>query len=173
MRASVGFSFVLNLAGVVLNAVAGSQGAPVQPDQIRGVAVGGTELTEDSCEVLASTQGKKPELREVPGMHVLDRTEAAPLVLKSIPDVKISAIVCWRSEARLAPNDYLVPHSTGLPLYIKTDTGNEATDRTIALEIVSGSLRVHLVRGPAWSPAEGDEMKQALAVYNKRVAGGA
>jgi hypothetical protein len=135
------------------------------------VAVSGAVLTEDSCEVSSTTIGKKPELREVPGMHVLDQTEDDPLVLTSTADVKISSVMCWRSEARLAPNDYLVPHKTGFPFYIKTDTGNEATDRTIVLEKVSGSFRVRLLSGPAWSPAEEDEMVQALTLFNKRVAG--
>ena len=106
-------------------------------------------------------------------MHVLDRTVDDPLVLKSTPDVKISGVVCWRSEARLAPNDYPVPHTTGFSLYVKTDTGNEATDRTIALEKVSGSFGVRLLSGPAWSPAEENEMKQALTAYNKPFGGGA
>jgi hypothetical protein len=173
LQRSEQFLFALTSAAVllILSPVANSQDAPVQQGQVRGVAVSGAVLTENSCEVSSTTIGKKPELREVPGMHVLDKTEADPLVLTSTTDVKISSVMCWRSEARLAPNDYLVPHKTGFPFYIKTDTGNEATDRAIVLEKIGGSFRVRLLSGPAWSPAEEDEMVRALTLFNKRVAG--
>ena len=152
---------------------ASSQESSAPASQVRGVSINGSVLTEDSCEVLASTNGMKPELREVPGLHVLDRTEANPPAIASTADVKISGVMCWRSEARLAPNDLLVPNTTGLSLFIKTDTGNQATDRTIALEKMNGSFRVRLLSGPDWTPAEEDEMKEAMTRFNKRVAGGA
>jgi len=149
----------------------GAANALAQADgPVTGPAINGDLLTEDSCEVLATSQGKSPELREVPGMHVLDRTEKNPFVVDSTPDVLISGVMCWRSEARLAPNDYLVGHKTGHHLYIKTDTGNEATDRTIALERVSGSFRVRLLSGPEWTKAEEEEMKTAIKLYIERTA---
>jgi hypothetical protein len=139
------------------------------PDsQVQGVTISGSILIEDSCEVLASSKGQKAELREVPGLHALDRTEARPLAVPSTPDVKISGVMCWRSEARLAPNDYLVGTTTGLSLYIKTDTGDQATDRTIALEYINGGFRVRLLSGPDWTPSEEEEMKEAMAQFNKR-----
>jgi hypothetical protein len=152
---------------------ASSQESSAQVSQVQGVSIDGSVLSEDSCEVLASTKGQKPELREVPGMHVLDRIESQPLVVAPMAGVKISGIMCWRSEARLAPNDYLVPSTAGVPLYIKTDTGKQETDRTIALEKSGGSFRVRLLSGPDWTPAEEEEMKQAMTRFNKRVAGGA
>ena len=149
---------------------ASSQESRTPATQVQGVAINGSVLTEDSCEVLASTKGNKRELREAPGLHVLDRTEANPPVIASTADVKISGVMCWRSEARLAPNDLLVPNASGISLYIKTDTGNQATDRTIALEKVNGSFRVRLLSGPDWTPAEEAEMIEAMTLFNKRVA---
>jgi hypothetical protein len=93
-------------------------------------------------------------------------------VLHSSDDVKIKGVMCWRSEARLAANDYLVPHSTGVPLYIKTDTGDEAADRTIALEKVRGSFRVRLLSGPKWTPEEEKEVLQAVQLFITRAGKG-
>jgi hypothetical protein len=163
---------VLSCLALLGSAAANAQNADAESTPVQGVAISGTDLTEDSCEVLSSTQGQRPELREVPGMHVLGRVETDPLVVHSTAEVQIKGVMCWRSEAKLAPNDYLVPHSTGIPLYIKTDTGNEATDRTIALEKINGGIRVRLLSGPHWTPAEEKEMVQAMTLYNKRVAGG-
>jgi hypothetical protein len=163
-------SWLLAAALLLGSAVAISQDTAALFAPVQGSATNGDVLTEDSCDVLATTKGKRAELREVPGMHVLDRTVGDPLVLTSTVEVKISAVVCWRSQARLAPNDYLVPHQTGVSLYIKTDTGKEAIDRTIALEKVSGSFRVRLLEGPAWSPAEEAEMERAIQLFVEQAA---
>jgi len=163
-------SWLLAAALLLGSAVAISQDTAALFAPVQGSAINGDVLTEDSCDVLATTKGKRAELREVPGMHVLDRTVGDPLVLTSTVEVKISAVVCWRSQARLAPNDYLVPHQTGVSLYIKTDTGKEAIDRTIALEKVSGSFRVRLLEGPAWSPAEEAEMERAIQLFVEQAA---
>ncbi len=162
----------LSLAILLMTAAATAQESSKADSPVQGTAINGSVLTEDSCQVLASTNGQKPELRDVPGLHALDRNESRPLALASTPDTRNIGVVCWRSEARLAPNDYLVPAKAGVSLYIKTDTGNEATDRTIALEKVNGSYRVRLLHGPAWTSAEQQEMIDAMTNFNKRVAGG-
>jgi hypothetical protein len=163
---------VLGCLVLLGSATASAQDTDAEPTPVQGVAINGTDLVEDSCEVLASIKDQSPELREVPGMHVLGRVESNPLVLHSSDDVKIKGVMCWRSEARLAANDYLVPHSTGVPLYIKTDTGNEAADRTIALEKVSGSFRVRLLSGPKWTPEEEKEVLQAIQLFISRAGKG-
>jgi hypothetical protein len=162
---------ILASVALLMSVPAISQDADASSIPVRGVAVSGADLTEDSCEVLATTTGQSPALREVPGLHVLGRVESDPLVIQSTPDVKISGVMCWRSEAKLAANDYLVPHVTGIPLYIKTDTGTESADRTIALEKVNGSFRVRLLSGPHLTPDERSEMVQAMTLYNERVGG--
>jgi hypothetical protein len=101
-------------------------------------------------------------------MHVLDRTETQPLEIVSVDGAKVDAIVCWRSEPRLAPNDYLVPLKLGIRLYIKTDTGNSEKDRTVSVEMADGSFRARLVSGPAWDSAEQDEVIEAITRFNKR-----
>ena len=102
-----------------------------------------------------------------PGVHALGHTQESPLKLGTNADVKIMGLVCWRSEARLAPGDYLVPDKVGVPLFIKTDTGDEKKDRTITLEKAGGSPRVRLLAGPEWSKAEEEEVKKAIAEFMK------
>jgi hypothetical protein len=173
MKAFARQHFLLGYLLLLASATVTAQEPDTQSAPVQGLSIGGADLTEDSCEVLASINSQSPELREVPGMHVLGRVETDPLVIHSTDEVKIKGVMCWRSEAKLAPNDYLVPHKTGVPLYIKTDTGNDATDRTIALEEVNAGIRVRLLSGPKWKPAEEAEMLKAMALFNKRVAGGA
>jgi hypothetical protein len=134
---------------------------------VTGKTFNGEAITEDECQVLASVKGAKPALRDAPGVHVLGHTAADPLVLASTPEVSIKGLGCWRSEARLAPDDYLVPDRIGVPLFIKTDTGDATKDRAITLEKAGGSYRVRLLAGPAWSKAEEAEMIKALGVFNQ------
>jgi len=164
------FLSLLAGAGLLVSTAANSQEPQLQTNQVTGASINGVSLIEDSCEVLAAAQGQKAELREVPGLHVLDKTPENPLVLTPAPDVKISGIMCWRSEARLAPNDYLVPLKNGFSFYVKTDTGDESKDRTIALEKASGSFRVRLLSGPDWSASEEDEVQKAIQLYIERAA---
>ena len=133
---------------------------------LAGKTVSGDPITEDVCQILASTLGAKPELTDAPAVHALGHTEASPLKLATNADVKLMGLVCWRSEARLAPEDYLVPDKVGVPLFIKTDTGDERKDRTITLEKVGGYPRVRLLAGPEWTEAEKTEIKAAIAVYS-------
>jgi hypothetical protein len=164
MRAFVSFACVLLLSS---GSASSEEPAPTS-SEVKGMTISGAPLTEDSCEVVVSVNGQKPELREAPGLHVLDKSESNPLVLTSTEDNKVLAIICWRSEAQLAPNDYLVPGRARVTLFIRTDTGNEATDRAIALEKSGGSYRVRMLSGPEWSKAEEREMIQAMTSFNKR-----
>lgn len=144
----------------------------VNSSGVRGVSVGGLTLTEDSCELLLSTEGEKPEMREAPGMHVLDRTAARPLRVLSLPGAKVHGIVCWRSDAALAPNDYLVAMSTGLPLYIKADTESQVASRTIVLERNNALFTARLLTGSPWTQAEEREIGDALKEFNRRATNG-
>ena len=90
-----------------------------------GLTLDGEELVEEECQVLSTNEGEKPEIRDVPGMHVLDRSRENPLRLYSTDEVTINAVICWRSTARFGPNDYLVADSLDVPLYIKTDFEEE------------------------------------------------
>ena len=47
----------------------GPQSLAQSDGTVTGAAINGDPLTEDSCEVLATTKGEKPGLREVPGMY--------------------------------------------------------------------------------------------------------
>ena len=77
-------------------------------------------LSESSCSVLATHDRDKPTMRDVPGLEILNRHADEPLIITGVDGVTINAVVCWRSEARLAENDYLVTDA-GFPLYVKTD----------------------------------------------------
>jgi hypothetical protein len=105
-------------------------------------------------------------------MHVIDRTPQEPLVLEATQGVQIDAIICWRSRASLAPNDYLVPLRSGYRLVIKTDLHDDKANRTISLEMAGGSLRVRLLAGPVWTRADEEEMKAAIELFNSQVHDG-
>lgn len=71
------------VAAIVLGLAAAASATGQADDAVKGVALNGDALTEDSCEVLATTQGKDPELRAVPGMGstVTSAGEAMRLVV--------------------------------------------------------------------------------------------
>jgi hypothetical protein len=132
---------------------------------VHGFSVRGQALVEDECQIVSRTADQAAEIRGVPGMHVIDRTPQAPLVLTTTHDVQIDAIICWRSKALLAPNDYLVPLRSGYRLIIKTDLHDDKANRTISLERTEGSFRVRLLAGPTWTKADEEEMKAAIELF--------
>jgi len=87
--------------------------------------------------------------------------------LRGADGLTINAVVCWRSEARLAENDYLVAQA-GFPFYVKTDLEDGSTNRTLVLERVNGSFRARLLSGPALSDAERQEIQRLLALYDTK-----
>ena len=169
MREKCRFWCALAAMSALSSAFAQSQGAVKETGAVTAAAINGDMLTEESCELLATKAGESPKMRAVPGMHVLNRTAADPLVVVSAEQVQINAVVCWRATARLAPNDYLIPHKTGFPLYIKTETGDDKAERTIILEEIKGYFRVRLLSGPAWSDSEGNEFRQLIELYAQRI----
>jgi hypothetical protein len=134
---------------------------------VQGVSIRGQVLTEIGCELLVTTSSGASELRQIPGMHVLGRERVDPLIPPSTSDLKVSAVSCWRSAARFASNDYLVPHVTGYPLFIKTYMGDQSPVRVNVLEKAGGSLRIRLVQGSDWTPTEESEMKEAIELFIK------
>jgi uncharacterized protein YegJ (DUF2314 family) len=126
------------------------------------------QLTEQSCSVIASKADEKPVLQEVPGLSVLSLRPDHPLGMHAADGVTIRGIACWRSEARLAENDYLVSDE-GLPLYIKTEFEDESRNRTLILERTNGGFRARLLNGPELSADEKSEVEKFLALYEARV----
>jgi hypothetical protein len=125
-------------------------------------------LTEESCSVLAGKTGEKPDLRDVPGLSVMSLRPDNPLVMKAADGIAISGIVCWRSEARLVENDYLVLDA-GFPLYIKAEFDDESRNRTLALERSGGTFRVRLLDGPALTGQEQGDFQNMIALYDAKV----
>jgi hypothetical protein len=125
------------------------------------------ELSEDSCSLLMAQNGQQPALQAVLGLEVLSLRPDRPLAVVAPDGVKVNAVVCWRSEARFAENDYLVAEA-GFPFYVKTELEDETKDRTALLERVNGGFRIRLLSGPGWSKAEEDEMKQFIALYSTK-----
>lgn len=125
-------------------------------------------LTEESCSVLAGKTGEKPDLREVPGLSVMSLRPDNPLVMKAADGIAISGIVCWRSEARLAENDYLVLDA-GFPLYLKTDFEDESRNRTLALERNGSAFRARLLDGPELTVQERGDIQNMIALYDAKV----
>ena len=164
------FKLILALAPVLALHVApaSSQVLPEELIPARGSTIDGVELVEDACQVLSTNEGEKPEIRDVPGMHVLNRNRDDPLRLYSTDDVTINAVICWRSIARFGPNDYLVPELLKVPLYVKTDFADEDTNRTMVLEKVGESFRVRLLSGPDLADWERENLVQAVRHFNQQ-----
>lgn len=122
-------------------------------------------LTEDSCSVIATNTGEKPMVRDVPGLSVLNLDPNEPFPVFATDGVKLNGVMCWRSEARFSRNDYVVA-AAGLSLYVKTDYEDESLNRSVVLENASGSFRIRLLSGPAWTAAEKEEMSQLVRFFN-------
>lgn len=125
-------------------------------------------LTEDGCSILVTTDGLKPELHDVPGLSVLELRPEAPLSFELEEGVKVNAIVCWRSEAKLADHDDMVTDA-GFAFFVKTELEDASRDRTLVLERAGGSYRVRLASGPEWTDAERAEINDVLRLYEARV----
>ncbi len=155
-------------AGLFVAGLAQAQESEGDSKPVSGKTLDGGGITESSCGVLATRTGLPTDVYGVDGMHALGLTAEKPLRISQNADMKIKGVVCWRSEARLVANDYLVLQQTGLPLYIKNDTEDEAQSRTIVLEPASGSFRVRQLSGPEWSAAEQDEILQLIKLYAQK-----
>jgi uncharacterized protein YegJ (DUF2314 family) len=149
---------------LILCAVASSAGA------LFPLATWGATLSEESCSVLATHDGEPPAMREVPGLTILNRRADDPLTLVGVDGVTIKGVVCWRSEARLAENDYLVADA-GFPFYVKTDRQDESANRTLVLEGSGASFRVRLLSGPSLTDEEKTEIQRLLSLYNTKQRG--
>ncbi len=168
----IGFKLCAVLATGVCISPAISQVLPEDLIPAVGRTLDGTEIVEDLCQVLSTNAGEEPEIRDVPGMYVLERTEEDPLRLFSTDDVTLNAVICWRSAPHFAPNDYLIPDLLDIPLYIKTDFEDEDANRTMVLEKVGGRFRARLLAGPEWSESEGESIVQALQHFELQISGG-
>jgi hypothetical protein len=163
---TTGLLLIVSAIGGYALAQPGAAGpaTPAAPG-ITGKAINGEALTEQGCEVLEKIEGQRAALRAAPGLNVLGRAQVAVPGAET-PGAKVIAVMCWRSAARLATEDWVVPQQ-GYRLYIKTDVGDETLDRTISLEKVSDGFRVRLLAGPAWTKAEEEEMAEAIRLYTK------
>jgi hypothetical protein len=122
-------------------------------------------LTEDGCSAAVTERNNtEPWFEEVPGLNILEWNPAQPLQVRGLP-LEIKGILCWRSDARFAPNDYVVALA-GLPLYIKTDFMDAKRNRTLVLEFTRAGFRIRLLSGPELSRAEHDEMRKLIKHYN-------
>ena len=138
-------------------------------EPIKGLAFDGTNMHEDSCQMLSSNGNEIPTLRDVPGMHVLNRTKKDPLVIFAVENVNIKGVVCWRFPAKFSENDFLVPEKLGYPLYIKTNGDDKEDDRTFVLEKIGGSFRIRLLSGADITSQEKVEIIKVLSYYEKQI----
>jgi len=122
-------------------------------------------LIEESCSVLAAKAGEKPSLQAIPGFSVLSLHPDRPLPVTAADGATISGIVCWRSDMRLAENDYLVLKA-GFPLFIKETFDDEYLNRTLALVREGSAFRAKVVSGPELSADEERDNRQMIARYN-------
>jgi len=171
MRLALRLFPTLILAVALPFAPAVSQVLPEELVPASGLTLDGVELVEDACQVLSTNEGERPEIRDVPGMHVLDKNRENPLRLYSTDEVTINAVICWRSAARFSSNDYLVAETLEVPLYIKTDFEEEDANRTMALEKVAGGFRVRLLSGPDLTESEREDLVQVVRHFNEQISG--
>jgi hypothetical protein len=128
-------------------------------------ATHGEPLTEDGCSAAVTARSNtEPWFEEVTGLSILQWDPAQPLRVRGVT-LKIKGILCWRSDARFAPNDYVVALA-GLPLYVKTDFADAKRNRTLVLEGTRPSFRIRLLSGPELSDIEREEMRQLIKHYN-------
>ena len=128
---------------------------------VRGV------LTEENCSVVAALAGEKPALQDGGDFSVLGMRPDHPLTVKTAEGVKVSGIVCWRSDVRLAENDYLVAEA-GFPLFIKETFDDQFLDRTLVLERVGDRFNARLLSGQPLSADETRDVEKMTAQYNVR-----
>jgi hypothetical protein len=124
-------------------------------------------LTEDECSIISSSGGKPPVIGKVSGLSILNWRPEQHFKIVPPEGMTIHGVVCWRSEARLAKNDF-VPVEAGFPFYVKTETGDEKLDRTLVLELTGGSYRARLASGPDPSEEEKSELRVLVAEYQAR-----
>ena len=124
-------------------------------------------LTEEGCSVLAAAAGEKPALQDAADFSVLGLRPNHSLPIKAAQGVTISGIVCWRSDVRLAENDYLVVEA-GFPLFIKETFDDQSLDRTLVLERAGGKFNARLLSGQPFSADENHDVETMTAQYNAR-----
>ena len=122
-------------------------------------------LTEEGCSVLAAAAGEKPALQDAADFSVLSLRPNRSLPIKAAQGVTISGIVCWRSDVRLAEDDYLVVEA-GFPLFIKETFDDQSLDRTLVLERVGGKFNARLLSGQAFSADETRDVERMTAQYD-------
>ena len=125
-------------------------------------------LTEEGCSVVAAAAGEKPALQDAANFSVLSLRPNHSLPIKPAQGVTISGIVCWRSDVRLAENDYLVVEA-GYPLFIKETFDDQSLDRTLLLERAGGRFNARLLSGQPFSADEAHDVERMTAQYNTKV----
>jgi hypothetical protein len=122
-------------------------------------------LTEDECQAVVEPADGPAEVRDLPGVVVLDEKATTPFVPPVLDDAKVKTIVCWRSQARFVQSDRRVPDA-GFKLAVKSRGEKDGEDRTLILEKMNGGYRIRALQGGAFTPAEQEQVVELLQTLN-------
>ena len=125
------------------------------------------ELIEASCSFMLSSGGEESTFVSVPGLSVLHPPASQPhLDVQLDPGASLDGVVCWRSMAKIGPNDDWVAR-TGVPLYVKED-GDDPESSVLVLELTQVGYRVRIVSGPELSKEQADQTISYIERFNLR-----
>jgi hypothetical protein len=122
-------------------------------------------LTERDCSAVVTPANGPAEVRELPGMVVLDENASAQFAPPKFPDAAVKTIVCWRSVPRFVPSDRRVPDA-GLRLAVKSRGIDGAEDRALVLEKMKDGYRIRALQGGSFTVAEQREIVELLQKLN-------
>jgi hypothetical protein len=123
-------------------------------------------LTERECHALVEPANGPAEVRELPGIVVLDEKAVTPFVPPQFPDAAaVRTIVCWRSVARFVLSDRRVADA-GLRLAVKAQGVDGAPDRALVLEKMNNGFRIRALQGGAFTPVEQQQVVELLQKLN-------
>lgn len=133
---------------------------------VAALAVEPKPLVEDECQAVVETSRGPAEVRDLPGIVVLDEKATGEFKLPGFPDATVKTIVCWRSAARFVPSDRRVSDA-GARLAVKAQgAAKNGGDRALVLEKMSGGFRVRVLQGGDLTTDEQAWIVQLLQTLN-------
>ena len=123
-------------------------------------------LKEDECQAVVEPANGPAEIRDLPGVVVLDEKASGAFQLPSFADAKVRTVVCWRSAARFVESDRRVADA-GLRLAVKAQgAAKDGGDRALVLEKINGGFRIRALQGGEFTAEEREWVVSLLQMLN-------